>query len=51
MEASAVVALVAMIFQYGVPAVSNAVIAFNKEIVTPEDVEALHALVKRPEEY
>jgi len=51
MEAAAVVSLVALIFQYGVPAVMAGIATYNKPIVTVEDVNALHDLVKRPEEY
>lgn len=51
MEAAAVVSLVALIFQYGIPAVTAGITAYNKPIITVDDVNALHGLVKRPEEY
>jgi len=51
MDAAAVVSLVALIFQYGVPAVSSAIVAYGKPVIIVQDVEALHLLVKKPEEY
>ncbi len=46
-----VLALMAMVMQYGVPAVTAALGQLNKETVTIEDIEALKGLVKPPEEY
>jgi len=43
--------IVGLVVQYGVPAVTSAINALGKEEVTLEDIEALKALIKPPEEY
>jgi SpoU rRNA methylase family enzyme len=51
MDAAAIVALVGLCLQYGVPAVQAAVTAYNQPVITLDDVNALHNLVKPPETY
>ncbi len=43
--------IMSLFFQYGVPAVMNAVNALNKEEITAEDIEALKAILAPPESY
>lgn len=43
--------LIALAMEYGIPAVTNAIAAMNKEEITLEDIQALRDLVKPPESY
>jgi hypothetical protein len=51
MDATIIVAIVGLCFQYGVPAVTEALARWNKPVVTMEDVTELKGMIKRPEEY
>lgn len=51
MEAAAIVALIGLVVQYGVPAIQGAITSYNKPVITVDDVNALHGLVKPPESY
>jgi len=51
MDATIIVALVGLCLQYGVPAVSEALTRWNKEVITIEDVTELKGMIKRPEDY
>jgi hypothetical protein len=46
-----ILAILGLVAQYGVPAVTSAINALGKEEVTLEDIEALKSLIKPPEEY
>ena len=51
MGATTIVALIGLCIQYGAPAVTAAIMAWGKEVVTLEDVEKLATLIKPPEDY
>ena len=46
-----IMGIVALCIQYGLPAVTSAMAALNKEIITLEDIQELKNLVKPPEQY
>ena len=49
--ASLIIALIGLVFEKGVPAVLAIMQNWEKEEITLEDIQALHELVKPPEEY
>ena len=51
MTAEVVLGLIALALQYGVPSVQAALIAYNKPIITLEDVQGLRVLIKTPDQY
>ena len=51
MGVEAIVALIGLCITQGIPAVTAAIAAWGKEVVTLEDVESLAALIKPPEDY
>ncbi len=50
-DLNVVVALLQLILSYGIKAVQDAIAAFQKDEITLEDIAALKALIKKPEEY
>lgn len=46
-----VIIIVGMVIQFGETAVTNAIVALGKDVITLEDVQALRDLVKPPETY
>lgn len=51
MELAIALAIVEAVGKYGVPAVQAGLEAYKKETITLQDVENLHLLVKKPEDY
>lgn len=51
MTAEVVLALIGLALQYGVPTVQAALIAWDKPVITIEDVEGLKFLIKLPSDY
>lgn len=51
MKTELILGILELAVKYGVPAVREAIAAVNKEIITQADIDALPALIKRPEEY
>ena len=51
MESTVLLSILGLAVEHGIPAVQKAVVAMNKTEITAQDVEELHALVKKPEEY
>ena len=51
MTAEVVLALIGLALQYGVPTIQVALVAWNKPIITIEDVDGLKLLIKLPSEY
>ena len=46
-----IMSIVALCIQYGLPAVTSAMAALNKENITLDDIQGLKDLVKPPEQY
>lgn len=46
-----IVIIVGMVIQFGETAVTNAIVALGKDVITLEDIQALRDLVKPPEKY
>lgn len=51
MTAEVVLALIGLALQYGVPTVTAALVAWNKPVITLEDVQGLRLLIKPPDQY
>lgn len=51
MEASVIIAILALIEKYGIPSAIKAIEALGKETITDEDIENLKTLIEPPEKY
>ena len=51
MDKAFLIAVLELIIKYGLPNVVNILKAFEKPVVTQEDIEGLRELVKDPDEY
>lgn len=51
MKTELILGILELAVKYGIPAVRESIEAINKETITQEDIDALPALIKKPEEY
>lgn len=46
-----IIALLGLVFEKGIPAVTNLIGAWNKDEITLADIQELRGIVKPPEDY
>ena len=51
MGVAEIVALIALVIQYGAPVVQAAIEAWNKPVITLDDIKSLETLCKPPDQY